>query len=267
MDHTQFLGTDPASIAAEKAGIIKHGVPVIIGETQPETAAVFEAAAQATGSRIVFADRHARVSRSYRTAAGHVFYMEQNGVEAAVPVVIDLNGYYQRKNIVTVLIALQVMRRDAGVKVAPKTVLPSLAHAAQTTGLRGRWQQLRKKPLTVCDIAHNPAGWMWVKRQIERYVRGKLHIVVGFVSDKDISGMLKLMPRNAVYYFAKASIPRALDETELMKQAAEQGLSGTAFPTVAVAVEAALKAAADSDMIYIGGSAFVVAEALPLFNC
>lgn len=261
MDHTQFLGSNPVAIAAEKAGIIKPGVPVVIGETQPGPDRVFENAAQAAGSIIVFADRHARVSRSYHTAEGQIFYMEQNGQEAPLPVAVDLNGDYQRKNIVTALIALQCLRRHAGVEIDPDTILPSLAHAAQTTGLRGRWQTLCRKPLTVCDTAHNPAGWDWVKQQLERCACAKLHMVVGFVNDKDISGMLELMPRDAAYYFTRAAIPRSLDETELMKKAAEHGLRGTAHSSVASAVGAALREAADDDMVYIGGSTFVVAEA------
>ena len=266
MDHMQFLGNNPVTIAAEKAGIIKPGVPVVIGESQPGPAQVFEDAARAADSIIVFADQHARISRSCHTARGQKFYIEQNGQEATVPVEIDLNGDYQQKNLITALIALQCLRHHTGVKVAPETILPSLAHVARITGLRGRWQKLREKPFTVCDIAHNPSGWTWVKRQIERYTFRKLHIVVGIVNDKDISGMLELMPRDAVYYFTKASILRALDENELMKKASERGLKGNAYPKVATAVESALHNAAEDDMIYIGGSTFVVAEALSVWK-
>ena len=263
MDHTQFLGSNPVAIAAEKAGIIKPDVPVVIGETQPGPAQVFEDIARSVGSTIVFADQHARVSRSYPTAEGLKIYIEQNEEELPLPILIDLHGDYQQKNVITALIALQCMRRHAGVQVAQDTILPSLAHVAQTTGLHGRWQKLRKKPFTVCDVAHNPAGWTWVKQQIERCTYHQLHMVIGFVADKDISCMLELMPRNAVYYFTKASIPRALDERELMKRAWEYGLEGTAYPNVADAIESALLKAAENDMVYIGGSTFVVAEALP----
>jgi dihydrofolate synthase/folylpolyglutamate synthase len=266
MDHMQFLGNNPVAIATEKAGIIKPGVPVVIGETQSGPAQVFEERAREMGSTIVFADRHARISRSYHTADGQAFYMEQNGREAPVPVVIDLDGDYQQKNIITVLMALQCLRRHAGVEIAPDRILPSLAHAAQTTGLHGRWQKLREKPFTVCDTAHNTAGWTWVKQQIEQCAYQKLHMVVGFVNDKDISGILQLMPRDAVYYFTKASIPRALDEIELMKKASEYSLKGNAYPDVAGAIEAVLRDAAADDMVYIGGSTFVVAEALLVEN-
>jgi dihydrofolate synthase/folylpolyglutamate synthase len=153
------------------------------------------------------------------------------------------------------------------VEVSAETILPSIAHAARTTSLRGRWQKLRERPFTVCDIAHNPAGWAWVKRQMERYTFRKLHIVIGFAGDKDISGMLELTPPDAVYYFTKASIPRALDENKLMKKASEYGLQGNAYANVADAVESALRDAAEDDMVYIGGSNFVVAEALPVWDC
>jgi len=262
MDHTQFLGNNPIAIAAEKAGIIKPGVPVVIGETQSGVAQVFEDKARAVGSEIVFADRKARVSRSHNTAEGQVIYFEQNGKESPIPAIIDLYGDYQQKNIITALIALQCLRRHAGVEINDKSILPSLTHAAQTTGLRGRWQKLREKPFMVCDVAHNPAAWVWVRQQIDRCTYRKLHVVIGFVNDKDISGMLELTPRNAVYYFTKASIPRAMDELELMNAAVKYGLKGNAYSNVAAAIEDALRHAADDDMIYIGGSTFVVAEAL-----
>jgi dihydrofolate synthase/folylpolyglutamate synthase len=176
--------------------------------------------------------------------------------------VIDLYGHYQQKNIITALIALQCMRHHAGVKIASDSILPSLAHTAQTTGLRGRWQTLREKPFTVCDIAHNTAGWVWIRQQIDRCKYRKLHIVAGFVNDKDLSGIMELMPRDAAYYFTKASIPRALSETELMKTAAQYALKGNAYPDVAGAIKDAYSNAADDDMIYIGGSTFVVGEAM-----
>ena len=262
MDHAQFLGNNLISIATEKAGIIKQGVPVVIGESQPGTMTVFEDKAQETNSHIVFADQHARVTRAYHTDDGQQIYIEQKGNEAPVPVVIDLPGDYQQKNIITALIALQCLRHHAKVEISSDIILPSLARAAQTTGLNGRWQKIREKPFTVCDVAHNPAGWTWIRRQIDRCTYQRLHMVLGFAEDKDISGMLEIAPSDAVYYFTKASIPRALDETKLLKIAAKHNLKGSAFPTVACACEAALRNATNDDMIYIGGSTFVVADAL-----
>jgi len=265
MDHAQFLGNNPVAIATEKAGIIKPGVPVVIGETQPGTASVFKDRARAGDCHIVFADQHARVSRSYPTAEGQVIYMEQSGKEVASPVVIDLYGDYQQKNIITVMVALECMRQFAKVEIPSGSIYPSLSHAAQTTGLRGRWQTVCEKPFTVCDVAHNTAGWACVRQQIDRCTYRKLHIVVGFVNDKDISGILELMPRNAAYYFAKAAIPRALDENELAKTAALYALKGNAYPDVSGALKDALHNATDDDMIYIGGSTFVVGEAINHF--
>ena len=262
MDHAQFLGKNPVAIAAEKAGIIKPGVPVVIGETQPGPALVFEDRARDAGCHIVFADQRAKVSRSYQTANGQAIYMEQYGKEGTVPVIIDLFGDYQQKNLNTALIALQCMRHFAKVEILSDSILPSLAHAAKTTGLRGRWQTIRKKPLVVCDIAHNTAGWTFIRQQIDRCTYRRLHMVLGFVNDKDLSGILELMPRNAVYYFTKASIPRALEENELMNVAARYTLQGNAYSRVADAIEDALRNAAEDDMIYIGGSTFVVSEAL-----
>ena len=261
LEHTQFLGNTPISIATEKAGIIKPGVPVVIGETQPGPALVFEDKARAEGCHIVFADQKARVSRSHITAKGNAIYVEQYGKESAIPIIIDLYGDYQHKNIVTALVALQCMRSHADVKIPSETILPSLVHAAKNTGLRGRWEKLREKPLTVCDTAHNAAGWALARRQIEQCTYQTLHMVLGFVNDKDISAMLELMPRNANYYFTKAPIPRAIDEKELMKTAAKYGLKGNAYPNVAAALQNALQHASEDDMIFIGGSTFVVAEA------
>jgi len=262
MDHMQFLGNNLISIATEKAGIIKPRVPVVIGETQPGVASVFEDRAKETDSIIIFADQYAKVSSCSQTAVGQVIYIEQNGKPIPVPFVIDLNGDYQQKNTVTALIAMQCLHRHAGVEIDKRTVLPSLANAAKTTGLRGRWQKIREKPLTICDTAHNVAGLTWTLNQIERCKYRKLHIVLGFVSDKDISGMLEMMPRHAVYYFTKAAIPRSMNETELLNVAARYQLKGNAYPDTKSAIETALSNAAEDDMIYIGGSVFVVAEAL-----
>ena len=265
MDHTQFLGSNLVTIASEKAGIIKRGVPVVIGESQPGPMQLFEEKAKSEGSKIVFADQHAKISRAYNTAEGQVIYIEQQGKEAPLPLVIDLFGDYQQKNIITALIAIQCLRHDAAVDIASDSILPSIVHVAQTTGLQGRWQTIREKPLTICDVAHNPAGWTWIRRQLDNMNISKdrkLHLVIGFVKDKDISSILELMPRDAVYYFTKASIDRAMDENELMNLAVKFQLKGKAYPSVTQACQAATQAAANDDFIFIGGSNFVVSEAL-----
>ena len=262
MDHAQFLGNNLISIATEKAGIIKRETPVVIGETQPGPALVFEDKARAEDSVIVFADQHAKVTRTRHTIDGYAIYVEQKGKEAELPLVIDLFGEYQQKNIITALIALHCMRYYSGVKIDTGSILPSLAHAAQITGLRGRWQKVCEKPLIICDVAHNVGAWTWIRRQLDRRTEKILHIIVGFSSDKDISGMLELMPQDAIYYFTKASNQRALDENELMKMAEKYELNGSAFPTVSDACKAAIRNAAEDEMIYIGGSVFVVGDAM-----
>ena len=260
MDHAQFLGNNLISIATEKAGIIKQGVPIVIGETQPGVATVFEEKARKTDSIIIFADQHARVVDSRCTAEGQVMYIEQNDKQRPIPLAIDLCGDYQQKNIITTLIAVQCLRRHTNIEIATETILSSVATAGQTTGLRGRWQKLCDKPLTICDTAHNPAAWTWIIRQIERYKYNALRMVLGFVNDKDISGMLEMMPRNAVYYFTKAQIPRAMNEMELKKIATKYGLKGNVYASVTQAVDAAMTEATENDLIFIGGSSFVVAE-------
>ena len=137
-----------------------------------------------------------------------------------------------------------------------------MVHAAKITGLRGRWEKVREKPFTVCDTAHNSAGWAWVRRQLEQCTYRNLHMILGFVNDKDISEILQLMPRHATYYFTKAPISRALDENELLKTATEYALKGNAYPNFSDAFHDALQQATEDDMIFIGGSTFVVAEAL-----
>ena len=266
MDHAQFLGSNLISIATEKAGIIKQGTPVVIGETQPGVSNVFENRARETKSIIIFADEHARINDSHHSSEGQIYYIEQKGKSRPTPLPVDLFGDYQKKNIITALIAAQCLRLHTSVKIDMNAIMPSLATAARDTGLRGRWEKLRDKPFTVCDTAHNPAGWTWILNQIKHCKYRRLHFVLGFVNDKDISGMLEMMPRDAAYYFTKASIPRAMDETELMNAAAKKNFIGNAYATVSEAIQDALRNATADDMIYIGGSTFVVAEAITAPN-
>ncbi|MDR1673246.1 MAG: bifunctional folylpolyglutamate synthase/dihydrofolate synthase [Bacteroidales bacterium] len=262
MDHTQFLGNNPIAIASEKAGIIKRKVPVVIGETQSGTSQVFEYKAQELDCPIVFADRIASVSRAIPAAGGQTFYISRGGNELPLPIHIDLNGDYQRKNIITALVAIQDLRLYTSLSIPAERICPSLEHAAQTTGLRGRWQTLCRKPLTICDAGHNIAGLSWAVRQMDNYDYRRLRIIIGFVSDKDVAGMLQLLPAHADYYFTRANIPRALDERILRQKAQEAGLQGNCYSSVATAIDAAFRAASPDDFIFIGGSMFVTAEAI-----
>jgi dihydrofolate synthase/folylpolyglutamate synthase len=236
MDHTQFLGDTLAKIAAEKAGIIKSTIPVIIGETQPEIKPVFIEKAKQLNAPIQFAD--VLSSQVYES---------------------DLKGAYQQKNKKTVIATINILQQ-LGWKIAENHIKQGLLNVVNNTGLMGRWQILNTQPLTVCDTGHNEAGIKLILAQLAEQQFKKLHFVLGVVNDKDIAIILQLLPKYATYYFCQAKIPRALDVHILAEKATAVGLSGTAFPTVEAAYQAAQKNATAQDMIFIGGSTFVVAE-------
>lgn len=238
MDHTQFLGDTLAKIAAEKAGIIKSTIPVIIGETQPEIKYVFTEKANQLNATIQFADKLSL--KEYES---------------------DLKGVYQQQNKKTVLATIQVLQK-LGWNIAESHIINGLQNVVNNTGLMGRWQMLNKQPLTICDTGHNEAGIKLILAQINQQSFEKLHFVLGVVNDKDITNILQLLPKNATYYFCQAKIPRALDVNILAEKATAVGLSGTTFPSVAAAYKAAQKNVTTQDLIFIGGSTFVVAEAL-----
>lgn len=236
MDHTQFLGDTLAKIAAEKAGIIKSTIPVIIGETQPEIKHVFIEKANQCSAPIQFADEG--LIQEYES---------------------DLKGAYQQKNKKTVIATINILQQ-LGWNIAENHIKQGLLNVVNNTGLMGRWQVLNKQPLTVCDTGHNEAGITLILAQLAEQTYEKLHFVLGVVNDKDITNILQLLPKNATYYFCQAKIPRALEVSILTEKATAVGLSGTAFPTVEAAYGAAQKNATANDMIFIGGSTFVVAE-------
>lgn len=236
MDHTQFLGDTLTKIAAEKAGIIKSTIPIVIGETQAEIKPVFIEKAKQLNASIQFADEG--LIQEYES---------------------DLKGAYQQKNKKTVVATIQVLQ-TLGWKIAENHIKKGLLNVVKNTGLMGRWQVLSKQPFTVCDTGHNEAGIKLILAQINQQSFEKLHFVLGVVNDKDIANILQLLPKNATYYFCQAKIPRALEVDILAEKATAVGLSGTAFPTVEAAYQAAQKNATAQDMIFIGGSTFVVAE-------
>ena len=242
LEHTQFLGDTLAKIASEKAGIIKPHTPVVIGETTLETRPVFLQKALAEQAPIYFA--------------------EENGREDYPGVVPELNGYYQQKNTRTLFTALTVLR-DLGYRFDATMVRYGFGHVTQLTGLMGRWQQLRTRPTLLCDTGHNVGGMTYVAEQLRQEHYRQLRIVIGVVNDKDVRGMLSLLPRDAQYYFTKASIQRALPEHDLYQVAAAVGLHGSTYPTVKDAVRAALSDSSPDDFIFVGGSNFIVAD---LFN-
>ena len=260
-DHTQFLGDTLAKIAAEKAGIIKPGVPVVIGETHAETRPVFEAKASETHSPILFAEDSLEVLSATMLPDGGMHYVTRHYGELDG----DLGGIYQQKNMNTVLQAVGILL-ERGV-IAPASDIKALlaagiGHVTTYTGLTGRWQITSRAPLVVCDTGHNVGGWQYLSRQLAMVDCEQMHIVFGMVDDKDINTVLDLLPHHARYYFTKAASKRALPETRVQELARQHGLSGSCYPTVSEAYNAAIKCASEKDFIFVGGSSYVVGDFL-----
>lgn len=261
LDHTNILGNTLPEIAVEKAGIIKPGIPVVIGEKQLESAQVFIKKAAETESRIFFADQELHVANTSRqkeylnTSVYKGFELLYKDLE------LDLNGFYQLKNVLTVLQAIAILK-EKGYKITDDHIYDALKHVKDLTGLQGRWQKLSEHPLIICDTGHNIAGITEVMQNIYTTDHERLHIVIGMVKDKDISGVLALLPVHADYYFCQPQLERALPAVDLAAQAKKYDLNGQTFDTVALAVQAAKRNAGANDLIFIGGSTFVVAEVL-----
>ncbi|MDL2230356.1 bifunctional folylpolyglutamate synthase/dihydrofolate synthase [Alistipes sp. OttesenSCG-928-L06] len=265
-DHSQFLGDTLEKIAAEKGGIIKPGVPVVIGESQPETAPVFEQIARRKQAPIVFADKAFQTVCVESGLQSQSIVIKNTKTDIQTTYSLDLPGRYQEKNIKTVLQTVEVLNVQKIILLPENSVTSGLSCAAKLTGLSGRWQVLAENPLIVVDTGHNEAGIGEIVRQIECTPHRKLFMVFGVVNDKDLSKIWPLLPRKAHYIFTQSSIDRALDAEILAQKAAEQGFSGELVPHISDAVQRARDLAASDDMIFIGGSTFTVAEALPIFS-
>lgn len=236
-DHVQFLGNTEEAIAAEKAGIIKQGVPVVIGEYTAATKVVFERKAAQKVSDIYFASDE--VQETYPS---------------------DLTGVYQEQNKKTVIKTIALLQERFA--ITEEHVKQGLLHVAANTGFKGRWQTVHEKPLAVCDTAHNSHGLKLVMGQVMDQLFDELRIIFGVVNDKDLDDVLPLLPKNAHYYFCRPDVPRGLDAQLLKNKGDEFGLNGNAYHSVTAAYEAALAESSEKDFIYIGGSTFVVAEIL-----
>ena len=257
-DHTQFLGHTLAAIAAEKAGIIKVGVPVIVGETNAETKPVFLAKAEEVNAPIVFAeDNNEILSFEQDFAHATLLYNTRTMSELRG----ELCGYCQEKNTNTVLHALTALRQ-AGLRFEEPDVRRGFAHVCEPTGLMGRWQRISTYPTVICDTGHNEGGFAYIVRQLEAQPCHTMRIVFGMVSDKDVTTILAMLPKDAVYYFTQASVKRALSADDMRQKAALCGLSGHSYPTVSEAYNAALSDAEADDFVYVGGSSYVVADLL-----
>ena len=236
LDHTQFLGETLPEIAFEKAGIIKNGIPVVIGEYQKETFPVFEKIAKANKATLYLAQKN--ISQNYKT---------------------DLKGTYQLNNLKTTVQTCTVLN-EKGFNISPNNIETGLINVASNTGLLGRWQILQTKPKVICDTAHNREGLSYVLNQLENEIYCNLHIVFGVVNDKDLDGILDMFPKKASYYFCKPNIPRGLDALQLQEKCSKFGLSGKIYNSVEQAFNKAKESAELDDLIYVGGSTFVVAE-------
>lgn len=260
LDHTQYLGDTLPKIAAEKAGIIKPHTPVVIGEAgHDEVRRVFIEKALLENAPIVFAEEAIPDLIATCSDSGWVFstkeYPRLKG---------ELGGFSQKKNAKTTLTAIRALQ-DSGYIIPQNAVYEGFSNVTNQTGLMGRWQTVAENPKTVCDTAHNAHGVRYITEQLNAEQYKRLHIVWGMANDKDIRVALSLMPKNARYYFTKASVNRSLHETKLAAQAHSFGLQGKTHKTVKSAVQAAQKNADENDFIFIGGSNFIVADALPLF--
>ncbi len=261
-DHMDLLGDSLVKIAQEKAGIIKKGIPVVISETQEEIRNVFLEKARETGSEIYFADQNFTCSLNdmdYQTGK-RIYSVMHKFSNVLFSGEISIGGDYQSKNIQAVFQAFMALRGI--IKFSDKDITKGISNVVVNTMLAGRWQIIGRKPLVICDTGHNREGLEYVVNQLQMIQKRKLHIVFGFVSDKDLQSVLPLFPSSATYYFTKASVPRALDEKILMAEAAPWNLKGKCFPDVKSAVAAARADASENDLIFIGGSTFIVADAL-----
>jgi dihydrofolate synthase/folylpolyglutamate synthase len=262
-DHTSLLGETLQKIATEKAGIIKKGIPVVISQYQQEVAGVFLQKAEAEQAPIWFASDEFTADNSLMSDGRQVFNFRQFGKTRFLHLKTDLPGLYQRLNIPGVLKTIDIMT-GKGWKIPQNAIYRGLADVIRQTGLQGRWQVIGTNPLIICDTGHNEDGIRQVTEQLRQTPYKNLHFVLGVVADKDISHILPLLPKDAWYYFTKAAIPRALDQAILLEKATVFGLSGKAYTTVADAFQAAKEAAGKDDLIFVGGSNFVVAEVLAI---
>jgi len=266
-DHMNILGDTLQLIAAEKAGIIKPGVPVVIGEYQPDVAAIFIDKAKKEHSPISFASELLDAAESHQSAdePGDFRDVTLKSLDSSVfrlPTFdfrLDLTGTYQVKNLKGVICAVRELQLQ-GFEIGDEQLRSALSKVRLLTGLHGRWETLSKHPLTICDTGHNPEGISEVLQNIATVDYKKLHFVLGVVNDKDISKMLSMLPKHAAYYFCKPDIQRGLEAESLMQKAESLGLSGKTYPSVKAAFLAAQQNAGENDLVFVGGSTFVVAE-------
>ena len=260
-DHTQFLGDTLAKIAAEKAGIIKKGVPVIIGEANEETRPVFQSKANEVNSVIVFAEDNAIVTSSSPIVDGGRRYNLSNNST----LVGELSGDYQERNMNTILCACNILKQMNIIK-NDDIIAKGLTNICKNTGLLGRWQTIQNNPTVVCDTGHNIGGWNYLAPQIKRQQCNQLRIVFGMVDDKDINSVMFLLPKNAIYYWTQAESKRAIKAERVAEIAIKHDLRGEIFDNVEVAYTKALQDSNKDDFVFVGGSSYIVADLLTFLS-
>lgn len=260
-DHTQFLGDTLAKIAAEKAGIIKKGVPVIIGEANEETSPVFQSKANEVNSDIVFAEDNAIVTSSSPMADGGRRYNLSNNST----LIGELSGDYQERNMNTILCACNILKQMNIIK-NDDVIAKGLTNICKNTGLLGRWQTIQNNPTVVCDTGHNVGGWNYLAPQIKRQQCNHLRIVFGMVDDKDINSVMYLLPKNAIYYWTQAESKRAIKAERVAEIAIKHDLRGEIFDNVEVAYTKALQDSNKDDFVFVGGSSYIVADLLTFLS-
>lgn len=261
-DHTQFLGSTLPEIAREKAGIIKPGIPVTIGEAEGEVREVFASKAAEVGAPVRFAQETPEAEGEFDPAD----FRDREGRDYSSP----LTGDYQRRNLNTILVAARMLREEAGVELSDESIVKGIAGVCRNTHLAGRWMKIQESPLVIADTGHNEAGLGYNLAQLRRLIEqrpegARLRFVIGFVADKDIANILRLFPQDAEYYISNAQIPRALPAEKLAERCRDAGLpvaTDRVFETVGEAYTQALGDASDEDIVYVGGSTFVVADFL-----
>lgn len=262
LDHTDILGDTLEEIAAEKAGVIKVNTPIVISETDPVTAPVFSKYAANRHAPITFADQHYRMSSSSRRMLSQQFSVTDGRLQQEYT--LDLMGEYQAKNILGVLSTIDVLRKK-GFAIADEALLKGLANVQGLTGFQGRWQTISTDPWIICDTGHNEEGIKAVVNNLEAVAYKQLHVVLGAMKDKDLDHMLPYLPKDAMYYFCSPNMPRAMEAEELEMKAAEYGLDGYIGGAVMDALDKARTNYKNGDLIFVGGSTFVVAEVLTQF--
>ncbi len=260
IDHPQFLGISLEEIAGEKAGIIKPGIPVIIGEAKGKVKQIFQEKAEKEHSPIIFAEDESIIKEAVLLPEGKWLFQTDDYPDLKG----ELGGLAQQKNAATVLCAVKELKNTFN--ISKEAVYQGFKNVVELTGLQGRWQLVGSSPKIIIDTGHNEAGIAQIVNQLKLQKFNRLHIVFGLAKDKDIHPILKLLPSDAIYYFTRAQIPRSLPEEELHHLALKNGLTGEHYPSVKDAINKAKEIASSDDMIFIGGSNFIVAEALELFN-